>query len=254
MPLRSTTFEEAGQRLTLRDLGTHHELLLGQVPILSSAALGTERAFGALAGGEGPGAPPGSTMRAPPAPPPSLESTMGAPPAPRTPPAPPPSPRRVVVGGLGFGATLRGVLDVAGPDTEVVVVEKLAVVVALLRGELAHLAAGALDDPRVRLVRGDVADVVAAEVGLDAILLDVDNGPGWASFRANARLYTPAGLAVARGALRPRGTFAVWSGYAADAFVGRLRQAGFTPTVVPLHERGVLRARAYVGRSPTPRP
>ena len=40
----------------------------------------------------------------------------------------------------------------------------------------------------------------------------------------------------------------MWSGYAADAFVGRLRRAGFAPEVVPLHERGVVRARAYVGR------
>ena len=37
------TLEEAGQVLVLRDLGSHYELLLGQVPILSSAALATER-------------------------------------------------------------------------------------------------------------------------------------------------------------------------------------------------------------------
>src|SRR5262249_22078231 len=119
------TFEEAGQRLTLRDLGTHHELLLGQVPILSSAALGTERAFGELARGLAPGA--------------------GA---------------RILVGGLGFGATLAGVLAVAAPGAEVVVVEKLATVASLLRGELRALAPGVLDDPRVRLVEDDVADVV----------------------------------------------------------------------------------------------
>jgi predicted membrane-bound spermidine synthase len=204
------TFEEAGQRLTLRDLGTHHELLLGQVPILSSAALATERAFGELARGA----------------------------------------RRALVGGLGFGATLRGALDVTGPDAEIVVVEKLAAVVSLMRGELAALAPGALDDPRVRLIEGDVASVLAGEHDLDAILLDVDNGPGWASFRTNARLYTPAGLAEARAALRPGGAIAVWSGYAADAFVGQLRRAGFAPEVVPLRERGVVRARAYVGRAP----
>jgi spermidine synthase len=215
MPAVVRTFEEAGQRLTLRDLGTHHELLLGQVPILSSASLGTERAFGALAQRLDPGVPL----------------------------------RRVLVGGLGFGATLLGVLEVAGPGTEVVVVEKLACVVALVRGELAHLAPGVLDDPRVRLAQEDVAATMGRERGLDAILLDVDNGPGWASFRTNAGLYAPAGLAAARAALRPGGSLAVWSGYAADAFVGRLRRAGLTPTVVPLHERGVLRARAYVGRS-----
>jgi spermidine synthase len=217
MPAVIRTLEEEGQRLTLRDLGTHHELLLGQVPILSSAALATERAFGEIV-----------VSLAPP-------STGG-------------DARRVLVGGLGFGATLSGVLSVIGPDAEVVVVEKLGAVIALLRGELSHLAPGVLEDGRVRLVHGDVAAVIAAERGLDAILLDVDNGPGWASFRANARLYTPAGLAAARDALRPGGAFSVWSGYPADAFVGQLRRAGLSPKVVPLHERGAVRARAYVGQ------
>jgi spermidine synthase len=208
------TFEEAGQRLVLRDLGTHHELLLGQVPLLSSAALGTERAFGALAG------------------------DLAAGPA-----------ARVLVGGLGFGATLAGVLGRVAPDAEVVVVEKLATVVSLLRGELKALSPGVLDDPRVRLVQEDVADVIARERGLDLILLDVDNGPGWASFRTNARLYAPAGLAAAHAALRPGGALAVWSGYPADTFTGQLRRASFAPEVMPLRERGAVRARAYVGHA-----
>lgn len=207
--------EEAGQRLVLRDLGTHHELLLGQTPILSSKALETERAFGALAG--------------------SLE--LG--------PAP-----RVLIGGLGFGATLAAALAATGPEARVIVVEKLAAVVEIVRGELSHIAPGVLIDPRVELVVGDVSEAIAARRDLDAILLDVDNGPGWASFRTNARLYAPAGLRAAREALKPGGVFAVWSGYPADAFIGELRKAGFSPSTIPLYERGVVRARAYVGRVP----
>ncbi|MFT3766563.1 MAG: hypothetical protein QM820_13770 [Minicystis sp.] len=209
------TFEEAGQRLVLRDLGTHHELLLGQVPILSSAALATERAFGEL-----------------------CREIVG------------PPTNRVLIGGLGFGATLAGALAATGPEAEVIVVEKLTTVVSLLRGDLASLAPGVLDDPRVRLVQDDVADVIARERGLDVILLDVDNGPGWASFRTNARLYAPDGLRRAHEALRPGGALAVWSGYPAEAFTGQLRRAGFTPSVVPMKERGVVRARAYVGKTP----
>ena len=110
--------------------------------------------------------------------------------------------------------------------------------------------AGALDDPRVELVRDDVADVIAREKGLAAVLLDVDNGPQWASFRTNARLYADSALTRAREALRPRGLYAVWSGYAADAFVARLRAAGFVARIEPLMERGVMRARAYVGIAP----
>jgi predicted membrane-bound spermidine synthase len=215
VPPHVRSFEEAGQRLTLRNLGSHYELLLGQVPILSSKALGTERAFGELVRDEGLG------------------------------PAP-----RVLLGGLGFGATLAALLAATGPEARVVVVEKLATVIDLLRHDLAHLAPGALEDARVELHQEDVADVIARERDLDAILLDVDNGPQWASFRTNARLYGPEGLKQAREALRPGGIFAVWSGYPADRFIAELRRAGLSPSTVLLRERGVVQARAYVGRRP----
>jgi spermidine synthase len=201
--------------LVLRETDGRVELLAGNVVLLSSTALATEFAFGRLA------------------------STLGC-----------GSLRHVVIGGLGFGATLRGVLDVAAPDTRVIVVEKVHAIVRLVRGPLAHIAADALDDARVKLVCGDVADVVGEATGdVDAILLDVDNGPHWASFRTNARLYTLQGLAGLKRALAPRGVVAVWSGYRADSFLARLREAGFTPSVVPLEEGGRHRARAYVGRT-----
>jgi len=204
--------------LLLRRRGPHLELLLGNVVLLSSAALETELAFGRLAAT--------ALERIP----------VGARP-------------RVIVGGLGFGATLRGVLDVAPAAAEIVVVEKLRAVVDLARTDAAHLVAGALDDPRVVLRCADVADVIAeTDAGsAAAILLDVDNGPDWASFRTNARLYAEPSLVRARRALAPGGIFAVWSGYPADGFVRVLRRAGFRPMVEPLRERGVVRARAYVG-------
>lgn len=199
--------------LVLRETGNLVELVAGNVVLLSSAALGTELAFGRLAGSLG---------RAP--------------------------PKRVVVGGLGFGATLRGVLEVLPSDASVVVVEKVDAVIGLVRGRLSSIAGGALDDARVRLVRGDVSDVLAQSAGdVDVILLDVDNGPHWASFRTNARLYSPGGLAGLKEALVPGGVLAVWSGYRSDSFLGHLRTAGFTPSVVLLHDRGRVRARAYVG-------
>jgi spermidine synthase len=205
-------------RLLLRETGTLVELLAGNVILLSSAALETELAFGRLAanlGGDTPGA------KASPS---------------------------IIVGGLGFGATVRGVLDVAASGARIQVVEKVDAVVDLVRGPMAYLASGVLDDPRVTLVAGDVGAVVAEAAGdADLILLDVDNGPHWASFRGNARLYSPAGLAELRRALLPGGALAVWSGYRSDSFLGHLRAAGFKPSVVPLHERGRVRARAYVG-------
>ena len=208
------TLNESGQSIALRRRGDAYDVVLGNVVLLSSAALETELAFGRLISQIAPGA------------------------------------RRVLVGGLGFGATARGVLDVSGPDTEVLVVEKLAAIEELARNELAHLAGRPLDDPRVRVARGDVLDVMERERDLGAILLDVDNGPEWASFRTNARLYADRGLAIARAALVPRGAYAVWSGYKADAFVPKLRAAGFLPSVIELREKGIVRARAYVGAAP----
>lgn len=213
------TFQEAGGTIALRQNGEHLDLVLGNVVLLSSAALETELAFGRLARDAV-----------------EVAAARGEVP-------------RVLVGGLGFGATLRGVLEVLPPGGEVVVVEKLATVIEIARNDAAHLVGGALDDPRVRLVASDVGDAIEGERGLAAILLDVDNGPEWASFRTNARLYADAALGHARSALRPGGTYAVWSGYPRDAFVARLRAAGFVARIEPLEERGVVRARAYVGVS-----
>ena len=210
------TWTEAGGTLALRQRGEVLDLVLGNVVLLSSAALETELEFGRLA-------------RA------AIASQADP---------------RVLVGGLGFGATLRGVLDVLPPGGRVVVVEKLNAVIELARSDAAHLVGNVLDDPRVELVRDDVADVIAREKQLAAILLDVDNGPQWASFRTNARLYADAALVSMRGALRSGGMFAVWSGYASDPFVARLRRAGFVSRIEPLLERGVVRARAYVGIAP----
>ena len=211
MAAKRRTFREAGVTLTLTERRGHFELMIGDVPILTTALLGTERAFGRLA---------------------------------------PRAAKRVVVGGLGFGSTLAGVLETVGPRARVVVVEKLRTVIDLVGGELAHLAKAALDEPRVELEPCDVREVIDRERELDAILLDVDNGPDWGSFRGNARLYDARGLAAAKRALRRGGIFAVWSGYPADAFVDRLRRAGLRPKVVPFEERGKLQARAYVGVKP----
>jgi spermidine synthase len=203
-------------RLAIRRRGEIIEILAGNVLLLSSAALETERLFGRLAA--------------------TVEGR---------------APSNVLVGGLGFGATVRGVLEVAPVDARVVVAEKVGEVVELVRGQFAHVQERPLDDRRVRVESADVLDVMRESPGaFDAILLDVDNGPQWASFRTNARLYTPAGLAVARSALAPAGILAVWSGYPADAFLARLREAGFAPRRELLRERGHVRARAYVGVAP----
>jgi spermidine synthase len=212
-----------GAQLLLRQTDDLVELIAGNVVLLSSAALATELAFGGLA---------------------ATIASGGVADAKR--------PKRVVVGGLGFGATVRGVLSVVASDAHVVVVEKVDAVVDLVRGDLAYIAQRPLDDPRVEVVRGDVGTVLAQRASsrpgdVDVVLLDVDNGPHWASFRSNARLYTKPGLVSLKRSLAPGGALAVWSGYRADAFLGVLRSVGFRPSAVPLAEKGRVRARAYVG-------
>jgi spermidine synthase len=88
--------------------------------------------------------------------------------------------------------------------------------------------AGCLDDPRVRLILGDVVQVIGEGRGqYDAILLDVDNGPDGLSRAGNDALYAPRGLAAAKTALKPGGVLAIWSAAPDKAFTRRLTGAGF---------------------------
>ncbi|MEI9891539.1 MAG: spermidine synthase [Caulobacteraceae bacterium] len=134
----------------------------------------------------------------------------------------------VLIGGFGMGFTLRAALASLGPRARITVAELVPAVVAWARGPMAALTADCLDDPRVRIVEGDVARLIgAAKGGYDAILLDVDNGPEGLSRAANDRIYDREGLDAARRALRPGGILAVWSSSPSPAFSQRLRKAGF---------------------------
>lgn len=127
--------------------------------------------------------------------------------------------KRVLIGGLGLGYSLRAALDLAGPDTQVTVCEIIPEVVAWNRGPLAHLAQSPLDDPRSSVVIGDVRDHLAASKGqYDLILLDTDNGPDFVVRPQNHDLYRDHGIAVVASALTPGGLAAFWSATASDRF------------------------------------
>ena len=95
----------------------------------------------------------------------------------------------------------------------------------------------------------DALEIVKKDY-FDAILLDVDNGPDSFTQPANSRLYTRAGLAAARAALRPGGALAVWSVGQEPTFERRLRAAGFEPSTHSLNARGKRGRRhvVFVGR------
>jgi spermidine synthase len=144
----------------------------------------------------------------------------------------------LLIGGYGMGFTLRAALGVLGPDASVTVAELVPEIIDWARGPMAEVTAGCLDDPRVVLVKDDVAMLIdAASEGYDAILLDVDNGPDGLTRRENDSLYSPRGLQAARLALAPGGILAVWSAHRDPAFTRRLREAGFAVDEISVRAR-----------------
>lgn len=134
----------------------------------------------------------------------------------------------MLIGGYGMGFTLRAALAMLDAKARVTVAELVPEIIAWARGPMADLADGCLDDPRVRLIGRDVADVIAADrAAYDAILLDVDNGPDGLVRAGNDRLYSAAGLDIAKAALRSGGILAIWSAAPDEPFARRLRHAGF---------------------------
>ena len=145
---------------------------------------------------------------------------------------------RFLIGGYGMGFTLRAALGALGPKAKLTVAELVPEIIAWARGPMAELTAGCLDDPRVQVVIDDVAELIARGRGAyDAILLDVDNGPDGLVREGNDRLYTRAGLAAAKAALKPGGVLAVWSAAKDPAFARRLAKAGFALDEVTVRAR-----------------
>lgn len=182
-----------GGEFVLRQRGTEFTIFAGTIGLMGSRMSGSEEALASLA----------------------AERLAGR------------ARQRWLIGGLGMGFTLRAALQVAPPDTELVVVELVPGVIKWARGVLAEIHGDSLDDPRVQLREGDVGSAMSGDTQkFDAILLDVDNGPEGLSRPANDRLYSHGGIAAAKAALRPGGVVAVWS-VAPDAkFTTRLQQSG----------------------------
>lgn len=142
----------------------------------------------------------------------------------------------LLIGGYGMGFTLRAALGELGGDARITVAELVPDILDWARGPMEALTDGCLDDRRVEIRIGDVG--AAMEAGsYDAILLDVDNGPDGLTRPANDALYSMAGLARAKRALRPGGILAVWSAGPDPSFTRRLGAAGFAVDEVKLRAR-----------------
>jgi len=141
-----------------------------------------------------------------------------------------PSARRVLVGGLGMGITLRRALQLVPGDARVQVVELQPHVAEWCRGPLSRVNARALADPRVALRVADVAEAMreaaSGDERWDAILLDLFEGPH-AGTTADDPCYGDDAVAAARRALAPGGVLAVWGEDPAPGFERRLEVHGF---------------------------
>ncbi|MQY08988.1 spermidine synthase family protein [Actinomadura macrotermitis] len=162
----------------------------------------------------------------------------------------PAAPVRVAIGGLGVGFSLAEAAGTPGVAA-VTVVEREPAVVGWHDGPLRPFSRGALQDPRVRVVRADLVEWIAtadatagAGGGFDVVCLDIDNGPHWTVTPGNARLYGREGLARLAGLLSGRGVLAVWSAGAAPGFEELLRacfaRVRVRPVPVPRGEPDVV--------------
>lgn len=147
----------------------------------------------------------------------------------------------VLIGGLGLGFSLQRVLELVGKYARVEVAELLPEVVEWNRTFLRDVNGALLDDPRVKVIIGDVFATIrrAEPASYDAILLDVDNGPTSFVQKKNSRLYDRNGFRLIARALKPNGKVAFWSACEEPGFVNNLARAGFKTEAVPAkaHER-----------------
>lgn len=145
---------------------------------------------------------------------------------------------RVLVGGLGMGYTLRAALDLLQPTGRVDVAELVPAIVEWNKKWLGDLARRPMEDPRCHIIEGDVREIMNQSPGTyDAILLDVDNGPGALTTESNAKLYSLKGLARIAHALRPKGMLALWSASDDSRFTELLKKSALEGRAVKVPAR-----------------
>lgn len=177
-----------GETLTLLEHDGHHFLKVGGVQLMSTNAASSEQQMAELGCDNLPSKP------------------------------------RVLIGGLGFGFTLRRVIELCPSDAMIDVAELLPVVIDWNREFLSSVNGLLIDEPRVRIHNCDVAALIdrAGENRYHAILLDVDNSPDPLVQKGNAVLYQAGGISRAKAALQPGGKIVYWSANQDDGFARTL--------------------------------
>jgi spermidine synthase len=133
------------------------------------------------------------------------------------------TPKKVLIGGLGMGFTLRAALNYLPNDTEVTVCEFVPEIVDWNRSVIGSLACFPLQDNRVKIHIGDVMETLRQhESTYDLILMDTDNGPEFLVRSENNAIYDGCGLTAIKRALTPTGIASFWSANASLEFEKKL--------------------------------
>lgn len=144
---------------------------------------------------------------------------------------------QVLIGGLGFGYTLRAALDTLPDDAEVLVCELFSTLLQWNRGPIGDLAGRPLDDRRVTALQTDVQTIIAGRRRFDVIILDVDNGPWGFTLRSNDDIYSSDGVDKLMRSLTHEGVLAIWSSEPSPEFERRLLESGFDVRVETVRAR-----------------
>lgn len=140
---------------------------------------------------------------------------------------------KVLVGGMGMGFTLAAALKATTESSKVVVAELVPDVIEWNKGPLGECAGYPINNDRVIVHLGDVAELFKAKFGkerqpeFDAILLDVDNGPEGFTHGDNNNIYSLNSLTAISQTLKPGGVLAVWSAWHDPKFTTQLKKAKY---------------------------
>ena len=136
---------------------------------------------------------------------------------------------RVLIGGLGLGFTLKRVLELVGSSATVDVAELMPPLIEWNKTFLVDHNGPLLDDPRTRIIQGDLFNIVSGKKpgSYDAVLIDIDNTPDDLITSGNSRLYTPSFLQKLKKVITPQGSLAYWLSEPAPKFKKLLIKAGF---------------------------
>ena len=135
-------------------------------------------------------------------------------------------PEHVVVGGLGLGITSRALLG--DPRVKRVTIAEIeSCIIDWMRDGTIPGTSWLVDDDRVEIRVEDIRATVGAlpARSADALLLDVDNGPGHLVYDTNAAVYREPFLQTCRLVLRSGGVLAVWSSHDSDELATAVGQA-----------------------------